>query len=93
MKRKITFFLIFMLLATSCFATACGQNGYTITFVNHDGTELQTFQAESGVMPEFTKETPVRESTDEYDYTFSGWSPALTAATKDIKYTAEFTVY
>ena len=36
---------------------------------------------------------PVRPSTNEYDFTFLGWSPEITLVTGDITYTAIFDVY
>ena len=36
---------------------------------------------------------PVRPSTYEYDFTFSGWSPAVADVTKDVTYTAQFDVF
>jgi len=36
---------------------------------------------------------PVRPSTNEYDFTFLGWSPEVTIVTGDVTYTAIFDVY
>ncbi len=36
---------------------------------------------------------PVRPSTNEYDFTFLGWSPEITLVTGDVTYTAIFDVY
>ncbi len=65
-------------------------NTYTVTFVGHDGFILQVAELEYGATPKYTGETPTKPSTDQYDYTFTGWSPAIEAATKDITYTATF---
>ena len=43
-----------------------------------------------GSTPSFDGETPTRSATDEYTYTFSGWSPALSSVFFDITYTAQF---
>ena len=63
---------------------------YTITFVNWDGTELQSSQVEEGTLPEYIGTTPVRAEDEQYTYTFSGWSPAVVAATADVTYTAQY---
>ena len=64
---------------------------FLITFVNHDGTTLQSGNVATGTMPAYNGETPVKESTAEYNYTFSGWSPELVAVTGEATYTAQFT--
>lgn len=63
----------------------------TATFKNYDGTVLQTATVNSGSTPSYTGSTPTKASTAEYNYTFSGWSPALSAITADTVYTAQFT--
>lgn len=65
-------------------------NAWFITWKNGDdilGTDL----VENGETPSYSGETPTKESTEEYDYTFSGWSPALASASADATYTATFT--
>ena len=63
---------------------------YTITWKNYDGTVLATDQVKSGVTPAYNAETPVKEGNAQYTYTFSGWDKAITAATADTVYTAQF---
>ena len=63
---------------------------YTITWKNYDGTVLATDQVKSGVTPAYNAETPVKEGNAQYTYTFSGWDKAITAATADAVYTAQF---
>ncbi len=63
---------------------------YTITFVNRDGTELQSSQVTEGEMPVYSGDTPVREEDDEYTYLFSGWTPTIVVATADATYTANY---
>ena len=64
---------------------------YTITFVNEDGTVLQTSQVAEGEMPVYTGETPTKATTVEYTYTFIGWTPELVRVTTDATYTATYT--
>ena len=64
---------------------------YTITFVNEDGTELQSGEVLLGKTPEYTGETPTKAHTDHYEYTFAGWDPEIVPVTGDATYTAVFT--
>ena len=66
-------------------------NKYTVTFVNDDGTELETKEVEYGTTPAYTGETPTKESTVQYSYAFKGWDPALTGVTKNVTYKATYT--
>ncbi|MBR4124555.1 MAG: InlB B-repeat-containing protein, partial [Clostridia bacterium] len=68
---------------------------YEITFrqQNDDGvtyTTLQKFDVEYGELPVYTGVTPTKESTAQYNYTFSGWSPQLSTVTGEAVYTAQF---
>ena len=64
---------------------------YTIRFLNYDGMELQNNQVLEGDIPVYTGTTPIRLEDANYTYAFSGWSPAIVAATADADYTATFT--
>ncbi|MBR4766559.1 MAG: InlB B-repeat-containing protein [Clostridia bacterium] len=66
-------------------------NEYVITFVNDDGTELQSSPVAWGEIPIYTGETPTKEQSDQYVYTFAGWSPEITSVTTNAIYTATFT--
>ena len=63
---------------------------YEITWLNYDGSELYVDSLEYGVMPEYTGETPKKESTAAYAYTFNGWKPNIVAVTSDAIYIAQF---
>ncbi len=62
---------------------------YQITFVNDDGSTLKTFQVEAGKKPALGY-TPTKDSSQQYDYTFSHWEPSIYAANKDQTYVAKY---
>jgi len=64
---------------------------FTISFVNWDGSNLQTLSVTEGEMPQYTGSTPTRPDDEEYTYTFLGWTPAIVAVTEDATYTATYT--
>jgi len=68
---------------------------YTITFKNYDGEVLLEYKDETavvaGITPEYSGATPTKTSTtNEYNYTFAGWKPALAPATTNATYVAQF---
>ena len=62
---------------------------YTITWKNWDGSVLSTQSVEKGAMPSYSG-TPTRPADSSYTYSFTGWSPAITAATANATYTAQY---
>ena len=62
---------------------------YTVTFKN-GSTTLQTNSVSYGTKPSFSGETPTKNATDKYTYTFKGWSPTLASVTGATTYTAVF---
>ncbi|MBQ7123826.1 MAG: InlB B-repeat-containing protein, partial [Oscillospiraceae bacterium] len=65
-------------------------NEYTITFVNEDGTELQSGKVAYGATPKYNGETPTKAADAQYTYTHSGWTPAIVSVTGDATYTATY---
>lgn len=63
---------------------------FNISFVNWDGKVLETVKVKGGTKPAYSGKTPTRESTKDYRYTFTGWSPEIVEATEDATYTAQF---
>ena len=59
-------------------------DAWTITF-KKDETVLQTLHLKPGEMPVYTEAQPTKDNQH-----FTGWSPAIAAATADATYTAQF---
>lgn len=65
---------------------------YTITFVNYDGTPLQSSTMAYGMTPAYNGTTPERPLDIDLckKYTFNGWSPAITTVSGYKTYTAQY---
>ncbi|MBP5319731.1 MAG: leucine-rich repeat protein [Kiritimatiellae bacterium] len=66
------------------------KRSYTVSWVI-EGVTVASGAVEYGATPTYGGATPTKESTAEYSYTFSGWSPAVAAVTGEATYTALFT--
>ena len=63
---------------------------YTVTWMNGE-TAIETDEnVLYGTTPSYDGADPTKASTDQYDYTFTGWSPAIETVTGDATYTAQF---
>ena len=65
------------------------KNSYTVTWLNEDGSEIESQTLEYGATPAHVD--IYKESTAEYTYTFTGWIPGIGIVTGDAEYTATFT--
>ena len=63
---------------------------YTITFVNDDGTELQSSEVEYDATPEYKGVTPTKKPDAQNTYEFAGWSPEITKVTGEATYKATY---
>lgn len=81
-------------IVTDCTITGNFQSSkqkYLITFENEDGTVLQTGMVAYGESPSYEGENPTKAPSTGFTYTFSGWTPELTAVTGNETYTATYT--
>ena len=106
MKKIGSFFVTFGIMLVMIFSLAgCGNdakqsenshssdstNTYTITWKNYDGTVLETDTSVAyGTTPSYDATTPTKESTNQYSYAFTGWTPEISSVTGDATYTAQF---
>ena len=67
---------------------AAASASHTITWQNDDGTEIGTTTVADGETPEHT--APAKTADAPYAYIFTGWTPAITAASADATYKATF---
>ena len=65
-------------------------NTYTVTFVNENGSVLQSGNVAYGDTPEYTGTTPTKPADAQYTYTFNGWSPEIAPVAGDVTYTATY---
>ena len=62
---------------------------YTITWKDYDGSTLKITKCIHGQTPAYGT-SPSRVGDYQYEYKFSGWSPAVTSAFEDATYTATY---
>ena len=67
-------------------------NQYTVTFKDDDGHVISSAEYDYGtaVANIVKPENPSKAATDQYTYTFTGWSPTFEEVQRDIDYTATY---
>ena len=65
-------------------------NTYTVTWVDEDGTVLETSEVEYDTVPTYPGDTPTKAGNAQYTYTFKGWNPEIEAVTRDVTYKATY---
>ena len=60
-------------------------------FLNYDRTVIESWTVPEWNIPVYTAETPTREATAQYSYTFSWWKPTVGKIYKKTDYVAQFT--
>lgn len=68
-----------------------GTNAYLITWQDEDGTEVASRFVQYGESPVYQGEVLSKASTEQYNYTFSGWTPTPVAVTGEATYRAVYT--
>ena len=66
------------------------ERSYTVTWNDWDDTELTHETYKYGATPSYKGADPTRDATAQYNYTFSGWNPAIADVAGDITYTAVY---
>ena len=66
-------------------------NTYTVTFVDSDGTVLQTGVLAYGETPIYEGPMPTKVATDRFSYEFAGWDRSIDSVTGETTYVATFT--
>ena len=64
------------------------KRSYKVTWLNEDGSEIDSVTAEYGTTPEHAPAE--KAATAEYSYAFAGWDPAVAPVTGNATYTATF---
>jgi len=63
---------------------------YSVNYVDHDGSILQTTEYNEEATPEFYGPEPERPETDAYTYIFNGWVPVANENPKLLIYEADY---
>ena len=92
MKNRflVCFAFVIMLLNTICCSNS-NKEAFTITWKNWDGDILEIDNdVPYGSIPSYDSDIPTKEGTNDYNYVFDGWSPAVSKVTENKTYAAVF---
>lgn len=68
------------------------ESGDDVSYVFKNGTTtLQSWKVKEGQTPEYTGETPTKEATAQYTYTFDDWNPEIWPIYKKTTFKATYT--
>lgn len=65
-------------------------DGTILTSKDKNNQDITYYEVTYGTQAEYRSEDPTRAATEDYTYTFTGWSPALGKVTSDVTYTATY---
>ncbi len=65
-------------------------NKYSVVWKNGDEVLETDVDVEYGATPTYDGEEPSKSATEQYKYTFKGWSPTIAPVVGDVTYEAEF---
>lgn len=64
---------------------------YHITFNDYDNALLYETEVLEGTVPQYVGDNPEREEDELFSYDFSGWTPSISAASRNATYVATYT--
>ena len=93
--KSVVIFGIVSLLAVGCQIKVEDSSSavptYTVTWKNYDGSVLEIDEeVTEGATPSFDGINPAKAETDQYSYTWTGWTPELSPVNADATYIATF---
>ena len=68
----------------------CEPVKYAISFLNYDGSILQSINVVENTLPVYTGLMPQKPQAPRWAYIFKGWSPSISVAICDTIYTAQY---
>ena len=90
MKKKLLLVTSAFVIALPILAACGGPKTFKITWKNGDEVLQVDEKVVEGTTPTYNGAVPTKPSTESMDYTFKGWSPAISKVTKAATYTAQF---